>query len=232
MANGSQTALSCALYQGLAAPEEVPPLVEQLAANVQQHAGHLDAGILGMKYLFHALSDNDHVDAAYRIATQTTPPSYGSWLQRGATTLWEDWGDGASRDHVMLGSISAWFYQVLAGINIDPEQPAFKHVIIHPQPVGDLKWVRAEHQTIYGPLSVAWQREGQVFSMRVSVPVSATATVYVPAQDAASVRRAGPAGGRGAGVRFLHFPAARRCTKSARGITRSSPRMGDGKAAK
>ena len=94
VANNSQTALSCALYQGLALPEEKEAILKQLVANVQRHNGHLDTGILGAKYLLHALTDNGRADVAYRIATQTTPPSYGSWIDRGATTLWEDWGDG------------------------------------------------------------------------------------------------------------------------------------------
>ena len=112
-ANGSQTALSCAVYQGLAEPKERALAVARLAENVKQNGDHLDTGILGAKYLFHALSDNGQHDLAYRIATQTTPPSYGDWIRRGATTLWEDWGDGASRNHIMFGDISAWFYQTL-----------------------------------------------------------------------------------------------------------------------
>ena len=122
-ANGSQTALSCAVYQGLVEPKEKDRVMAELAANVKRCNDHLDTGILGAKYLFHALSDNGQHDLAYRIATQTTPPSYGDWIRRGATTLWEDWGDGASRNHIMFGDISAWFYETLGGINVDPRQP-------------------------------------------------------------------------------------------------------------
>ena len=57
VANGSQAALSCAIYQGLALPEEKEAILKQLAANVEQHQGHLDTGILGVKYLFRTLSD-------------------------------------------------------------------------------------------------------------------------------------------------------------------------------
>ena len=120
-ANGSQTALSCAVYQGLGrCPKRRPASSRNWPTTSKQNDDHLDTGILGAKYLFHALSDNGRHDLAYRIATQTTPPSYGDWIRRGATTLWEDWGDGASRNHIMFGDISAWFYQTLAGINLDP----------------------------------------------------------------------------------------------------------------
>jgi len=203
VANNSQTALSCALYQGLAAPEQRPAILARLVADVEAKGGHLDTGIHGAKYLLHALTDNGRVDVAWRIATQTTPPSYGDWLRRGATTLWEDWGDGSSRNHIMFGDISAWFYQALAGINVDPQRPAFKHIVIRPRPVGDLKWVRAEHQSIFGPIRVAWTKENGQFTLKLTVPVNTTATVYVPAASAEAVSEGGKPAAQATGVKFL-----------------------------
>jgi alpha-L-rhamnosidase len=201
-ANGSQTALSCAVYQGLVAPEEKSRVVARLAANVEQHKDHLDTGILGAKYLFHALSGNGKHDVAYRIATQTTAPSYGDWIRRGATTLWEDWGDGASRNHIMFGDISAWFYQTLAGINIDPRQPAFRRAIIRPRPVGDLTWAHGEHESLYGLLASRWRIKDNVFSLDVAVPANATAVVYVPAASEQTVRESGQPAATAPGVKF------------------------------
>ncbi len=202
VANNSQTALACALYQGFADPADTPAIVEQLVANVGRSNGHLDTGILGAKYLFHALSDHGRVDVAYTIACQTTPPSYGAWIRRGATTLWEDWGDGASRNHIMFGDISAWFYEVLAGINVDPRQPAFKHVIVRPQPVGDLSWARAEHCSAYGPIAVFWQKRDREFALNVTVPANTTATVYLPAASAEAVTEGRKPVAQAPGVRF------------------------------
>ena len=159
-ANDSQTALSCALYQGLVPPSEKAAVITRLGESVTRADDHLDTGILGAKYLFHALSDNGLHDKAFRIATQTTRPSYGRWIERGATTLWEDWDEGSSRNHIMFGDISAWFYQTLAGINADPKHPAFKHVILRPRPVGDVTWATATHQSQYGPLESAWRFRG------------------------------------------------------------------------
>ncbi len=186
-------------------PEEKEAILKQLVANVQRHDGHLDTGIHGAKYLLHALTDNGHADLAYRIATQTTPPSYGAWIRQGATTLWENWGEGESRNHIMFGDISCWFYQALAGINLDPQQPAFKHIVIRPRPIGDLRWVRAGHQSVYGPIAVAWRRGGGSFTLELTVPVSTTATVYVPARDASDVTEGGKPAGQSPGVRFLRL---------------------------
>ncbi|MBN2580099.1 MAG: glycoside hydrolase family 78 protein [Pirellulales bacterium] len=200
---GSQTAQSCALFQGFAAPDERDAIVNKLAKNVEEHAFHLDTGILGAKYLFRALSDNGRHDLAYRIAVQTTPPSYGSWIERGATTLWEDWGDGLSRNHVAFSDISAWFYQYLAGINADPEQPGFKHIILRPRPVGDLTFVKAWHRSPYGKIESDWRIENGRFHWHVTVPPSASATVFIPTSDGSAVLEGGRPAVQSEGVRFL-----------------------------
>ncbi|MGC8669141.1 MAG: glycoside hydrolase family 78 protein [Chthonomonadales bacterium] len=191
VANNSQTALSCALYQGLA-PDEVAPLIaRKLAADIEAKADHLDTGILGAKYVFHMLSRYGLHDLACRVAEQTTEPSYGNWVERGATTLWEDWSGAASLDHIMFGDISAWFYQTLAGINPDPQQPGFRHFFIRPMPGADLTWVRAWHASPFGVIESAWRTAGSTFTLRVTVPPDTTATVTIPGAEAASVRIGG-----------------------------------------
>jgi len=107
----------------------------------------------------------------------------------------------------MFGDISAWFYQALAGINLDPLSPAFKHIIIRPQPVGDLTWVKAEHDSMYGPIRAAWQRRANEFSLEVTVPVNASASVYVPAKDANAVTEGGRPASMSSGVKFLRMEA-------------------------
>ena len=182
-ANGSQTALSCALYQGLVEPGQHARVMQNLVAKVEQRNGHIDTGILGAKYLLNALSENGRHDMAYRIAAQKDLPSWGWWIEQGATTLWEQWDGKASRNHIMFGDISAWFVKTLAGINPDPTAPGFKHIIIKPQPVGDLTSARAEYDSIRGRIVSDWKITHGKFKLHVVVPPNATATVYMPAAN-------------------------------------------------
>jgi alpha-L-rhamnosidase len=80
----------------------------------------------------------------------------------------------------MFGHISAWFYEALAGIDLDPDAVGFKHVVIKPQLLGDLTWVRAEHESMYGTIKSAWDIKGDHFALKVAIPANTTATVYVP----------------------------------------------------
>ena len=186
-----QTAQSCALHQGLA-PEAIRPLAfQRLVEAVERADRHVDCGILGAKYLFRTLSEFGRTDLALAVALQETPPSYGAWIRRGATTLWEDWGEGASRNHIMFGDISAWMYQYLAGIRLapnvstvggptDPAVVAFKEFVIAPEPVPPLQWVKAWHASPFGRIAVHWETFGGHFRLHVEVPVGTRATVVFP----------------------------------------------------
>jgi alpha-L-rhamnosidase len=108
-------------------------------------------------------------------------------IERGATTIWELWnGDTAdpamnSGNHVMLvGDFVAWLYEYVAGIRPDPEQPGFKHIIMKPTLVDDLKFVKATHRSPYGLISSEWHKDEMNFDWEIEVPPNTTATVYVP----------------------------------------------------
>ena len=200
--NGSQTSLSCALYQGLVEPENSGRVLQNLVANVEARNGHIDTGILGAKYILNTLTDHGRTDVAYRMASQKDLPSWGWWIEQGATTLWEEWNEEASRNHIMFGDVSAWFYKALAGINPDPAAPGFKHFIIRPNLVGDLKSARAEYHSVRGKIMSDWRCENGLFHLHVAVPANTSATIYVPTANATNVKE-----GRGDALSAngLHF---------------------------
>ena len=186
----TQTAMSCALYQKLCEPEKIPAVVRDLASAVAAADNHLDCGILGTKYLLHALTDNGHAELAYKVATQSTPPSWGAWIKDGATTLresWANWAGGDSYNHVMFGDISAWMFSALAGIRPDPAAPGFKHIVIKPEIVGDLTWVKAHHDTPYGRVTSSWHRDGKNLTLDVIIPPNTTSTIFLPGKEGVAV---------------------------------------------
>jgi alpha-L-rhamnosidase len=109
-----------------------------------------------------------------------------------------------SGNHVMLvGDLVTWLHECLAGIMPDPARPGFKHIIMKPRPVGDLKFVEATHRSPYGLIVSHWNRAGDTFDWQVRVPPNTTATLHVPARDAAGVTESGQPADRAEGVRFL-----------------------------
>ncbi|RYG33625.1 alpha-rhamnosidase [bacterium] len=192
-ANGSQTAQSAALFFDLAEAKDRPAILKNLLDNVAKCDDHIDSGILGSKYVLNVLSDEGHGDVAYRMASQKTLPSWGWWIEQGATTMWEQWNGTDSQNHIMFGEIAAWFYKALAGIKPDPAAPGFKHILIAPQPVGDLTWAKSSHESPRGIIKSHWTKEKGVFTLDVTIPANTTATVTLPATQSSTIQLGGKA---------------------------------------
>lgn len=215
--NGSQTACVLPLAFDLVPAELRARVFARLVDKIENETqGHVGTGLIGGQYLMRVLSDNGRADLAYRIATQRSYPSWGYMIDQGATTIWELWNGNTadptmnSGNHVMLvGDLIIWLNEYLAGIAADPEQPGFKHILMQPQPVGDLSWAKASHRSPYGLISSEWRKEGGKFDWRIQVPPNTTATVSVPSHSAQSVTESGKPAAKAEGVEFVKFDAGR-----------------------
>ena len=209
--NGTQTSSILPLTFGITPAENRSEVLASLARNITEVTkGHVGTGLVGAQWLMRTLADNGRSDLAYEIATQKTYPGWGYMVEKGATTIWELWnGDTAdpamnSGNHVMqIGDLAVWMYEYLAGIRSDPEEPGFRHAVIHPYPAGDLTFVKASHASLYGMLASSWKRDEKGFTLDVTVPPNTTATVWVPAKDAGSVTESGKPAAKAGGVKFV-----------------------------
>ncbi len=117
----------------------------------------------------------------------------------------ETWAGGQALMPSLGGNIVAWHMESLAGIRPDPTEPGFKRIIIKPNVIGDLTWVKAHHDSPYGRITSHWKRDGDTLTMKVTIPANTTATVYVPARDAESVTESGKPATQAPGVKFLRM---------------------------
>jgi alpha-L-rhamnosidase len=88
----------------------------------------------------------------------------------------------------MFGGGITWFYQVLAGMNPDPENPGYRHIVFRPQPATNITTASYANKTTYGRASIGWKKEGKKFIMDIEVPAGCTATVHVPTHNASKVK--------------------------------------------
>jgi alpha-L-rhamnosidase len=183
-ASGTQTELSVPLQWKIVPEDMISSVAQNLARKVEEANFHLDVGVLGAKAILNALSENGYSDVAYKVAAQDTYPSWGWWIVNGATTLLENWDLQAERDisdnHMMFGEIGGWFYKGLGGIFSDPEQPGFKHIILRPNFVKELKHFHAQHNSPYGLISSKWEWKKKNITYEVIIPANSTATLYLP----------------------------------------------------
>ena len=210
---GTQCAFVLPLTFGLVPEDHKQAVIAKLVEDIMvKNDGHLSVGIIGMQWLMQTLTECGHPEAAWTLATQTTRPSWGYMISKGATTIWERWdydtqGPGMNSEALLMqaGNLDAWFYQTLAGINYDREQPGFKHIILRPHLLGDLTWAKAHLDSPYGRIASHWERKAGRFTWNVTVPANTTATVYVPAKSAESVSESGKPAAKAEGVRFVRM---------------------------
>jgi len=216
---GTQTSYVLALEFDLL-PEELRPVAAaQLVRNIRERDNHLSTGFVGTPYINWVLSKTGHLDIAYTLLKQTTWPSWLYSVTQGATTIWERW-DGWTHDkgfqdpkmnsfnHYAYGAIGAWIYAVIGGIDFDPEQPGYKHIILHPYPGGGLTYANAELDSMYGKIRSAWTQEKNRFDWQISIPVNTTATIYIPTTDISLVTESGQPLEDADGVTFLRMDNA------------------------
>lgn len=213
-ANGTQTSHVLPLAFGMVPAEHRDKVIGHLVNDIMvTHNGHLSVGLIGMQWLMQTLTDIGRPDVAWTIATQTTRPSWGYMMGKGATTIWERW-DTDTRDPgmnseallIQAGNLDAWFYQTLAGINYDRTNPGFKHIIIRPRLLGDLAWVKCHYDSLHGRIVSHWKRDGDNLTLDVTIPPNTTATVHVPANAVVdAVTEGGRPAAQATGVTFLRM---------------------------
>lgn len=188
----TQTAWVLALHFDLLPDELRPIAARELVEDIERRGNHLSTGFVGSPYLPHVLSAQGHLDSAYALLNQKMWPSWLYAVTQGATTIWERWDgwtpergfqtpDMNSFNHYAYGAIGAWLYSTVAGIEIDPDQPGYKHAILRPQPGGGLSHVRASLDTLYGLLVSEWHiADDGPFAYTVTVPPNTHASVTLP----------------------------------------------------
>ena len=208
---GTQTSYVVALYTKMAPEALEPLLVDRLVKDIEQRDWHLSTGFLGTPFLLFTLSDHGRTDVAYRLLLNETYPSWGYMLLKGATTWWERWngdtGDPAmnSYNHYAFGSVVAWVYRYVAGIDTTPEAPGFKDIVIHPHPDARMPSARAEYESIYGRISSEWSAAANgPFTLRLTIPPNTNATVLLPLLPGKRVTESGnPVEGRAQGASYV-----------------------------
>jgi hypothetical protein len=183
---GSQTANAMPLALGIVPEERRAQVLVHIIADIHTHGDHITTGEVGYPYLLRALMEAGRNDLVLTIMLGTSPPSYGSQLAAGATSLTEAWDANPrnSQDHFMLGGAEEWFYRGLGGIDFDMSRSGDERITIRPALVQGVAWVKCSYKSALGEIRSEWRQDGGATSIDVAVPPKATATLIVPVKMA------------------------------------------------
>lgn len=201
LASNTQTAYSLALAFGLL-PDAMQERAAQRLADDVGRFKHITTGFLGASLVCQVLGDYGHFEQAFMLLNRKDYPSWLYPVTKGATTIWERWDglkpDGTFQDkgmnsfnHYAYGAIGEWLYRVVAGLDIDEQNPGYKHIIIQPHVGGGLTHAKARHDSLYGPIESGWRLAEGKMIVNVEIPPNTTATVRLPRAKLADVRESG-----------------------------------------
>ena len=186
----TQTAYVLALSFGLLPDALRENAANYLAEDVHKFK-HLTTGFLGTPRLCPTLSAIGRDDLAYFLLYRTEYPSWLYPVTQGATTIWERWDgqkpDGSfqnvgmnSFNHYAYGAIGEWLYSHVAGIQLDENNPGYKHFFLVPHPGNRMNNVKASFNSMYGEIVSNWNIEEGKMVYTVEIPANTRATVKLP----------------------------------------------------
>jgi hypothetical protein len=100
----------------------------------------------------------------------------------------------------MLGDAEEWFYRGLGGIDIDFTAEPNRRMVLRPQVVGNLAWVRSHYDSTWGLIESNWRRGEASTEYNFTLPVNSQATVILASSESAQILVNGVAPAHAAGV--------------------------------
>jgi alpha-L-rhamnosidase len=190
----TQATLVRALAFGLVPEHLRACAADRLAALIRTVDTHLTTGFLSTGFLLPVLADHGHLDLAYALLLQPTAPSWLATIDRGATTIWEDWHgvDEQGRPHMSYnhyskGAVVTFLHQYVAGIRPHPHPDAmaagYRNFVIAPRPGGGLTTATARHESLHGTITSRWEHHASDFTLTVEIPPGTRAEIRLPGTE-------------------------------------------------
>lgn len=192
----SQTATVQALQFGMVPEEELENTINGLVYDiVEVKGGHHSTGIHGNRYIYTVLTKYGQADLAHEILTTPDFPSQTYVMNSGFTTWperqfeWEKMeGPTNSLNHPMHSGFAAYFYESLGGIKSSVKEAGYKEFNVNPQFPERITHTKVVVPTPYGDVQNTWHKDGEKFSMNLSVPFNTKARVILSENELLSLK--------------------------------------------
>ena len=208
-----QTINAIAVNWEVLPPERRAEAAAKLAQLVKGAGDHFMTGVFGMPALWPTLLEYGHQETAWKALQNDSSPSLNYLAKRGATTFWEVWPvEGNAQDvytrsmsHPFQAGFVHWFFSGLAGIRPDPANPGFRTILLEPQLIDGLDWVKCSYDSPMGEIQSSWKRDSNMLTWNISIPPGATAKLRVPGR----IKEISPANNPGTDADDAQGPAQR-----------------------
>ena len=178
---GTQGEQLFALYHGLLEEKDVPAAYGLLKADIARRGNSLTTGIFATKYMLEYLPLHGDAYLAAEVALHEGFPGWFHMLDRGATTLWEEWNEDRcvnvhSNCHPMFGSVDEWMVRHVLGVSVCEDAVGCDKVRIAPQALPGVTSASGWFDTPKGRITVSWKSVDGRVVVEKSVPDGITVT--------------------------------------------------------
>jgi alpha-L-rhamnosidase len=198
-----QTAEVLPVALGLVPQGEEKEAYQCLLNSIHARKDHIGTGFVATPWLLQILAFHRETALANKMVNQKDFPSWNTLIRNGV--LKEGWEGGNAQMPSTGGSVGAWLFQSVLGIQPDPAGPGFKKFILAPQPdvASGLTSAAGYYDSNFGRITSSWKCAGGVFSLHAVVPANTTATFYIPTTAPDSVMESNGPAAKAPGVKFL-----------------------------
>ncbi|MFJ4175368.1 family 78 glycoside hydrolase catalytic domain [Microbacterium sp. NPDC089696] len=186
-AQDTQAAYVRALAFGLMPEASRSAAAARLVELIREAGTHLGTGFLSTGDLLPVLTEAGYADVAYDLLFQRSEPSWLHMVDKGATTIWEDWegidDDGVAHEslnHYSKGAVVRFLHTHTLGLRQEPTSIAWESFVIAPVPDQRVTAASGHADTPQGRASVDWRVVDGEMRIDAEIPAGSRATVVFP----------------------------------------------------
>ncbi len=161
--------------------------VDRLVQLIHEADDRIGTGFLSSGLLLPTLAEHGQADRAFRLLLRRGMPSWLGMLDRGATTIWEDW-EGieengiahASLNHYSKGAVVRFLHEYLVGLRQAPGSVGWDSFEVRPFPGGEVSSASYCFISPKGGIDVSWSILDDEFRVEFTVPEGSEAQVTLP----------------------------------------------------
>jgi len=162
--------------------DEIGEAAADLDRLIKQNGNRIGTGFLTTCHICQTLTDNGYASTAYDLLLQREQPSWLYEIEKGATTIWEEWygiTDGrepiGSHNHFSLGAVTAWMMTRVLGIVVSGGK-----ITVRPYTDERLGYAKGSYTSPFGKVSSAWKYTDDTIEFEIEIPANAAADIILP----------------------------------------------------
>lgn len=175
-----------ALKHNMVSSRTAEVFAERLNQLIEKNRFCLDTGFMSTPHLLDVLCDYGYQETAWKVLFQKECPSWLYEIDKGATTIWENWDairpagalNNCSFNHYAFGCVGDFIYRRVLGIQNDGI--GYNKILFAPEYDCPLISAQGTYQSINGKIEFEWCKNDGNIRFAGRIPANTSAELLLP----------------------------------------------------